>query len=126
MRSVTENSNGALAQEILENVIFLRLKVGDGARGGYLVNDFKGHSTDAVKDCVKSFKSGDEDDDGEDRYELVDFQIIGGGIAPKFKPFGTFLGIIIKRHCKDVCNLHMLDALINHTTGHPFMPSRQL
>ena len=41
-----------------------------------LVDNFKGYSTNIVKEYVKSFKSGDETDGNEDRYELIDFHII--------------------------------------------------
>ena len=59
-------------------------------RGGVLADDFKGHSTDIVKDYVNSFKSGDDADDEEDRYELIDFHIMGGGIRPKSQPLDLF------------------------------------
>ena len=48
-----------------------------------LVDDSKGHSTDVVKECVKSFKSRDETDDNKDCYESIDFHIMGGSITPK-------------------------------------------
>ena len=48
-----------------------------------LVDDFKGHSTDIVKEYVKSFKSGNDSDDKEDWYELIDFLIMSGSITPK-------------------------------------------
>ena len=51
-----------------------------------LLDDFKGHSTDVVKNYVKSFKSGDDTNDDEDRYDLIDFHIMGGGITPKSQP----------------------------------------
>ena len=55
-------------------------------QGGVLVDDFKGHSTYIVKDYVKRFKSSDDADDEEDRYELIDFHIMGGGIKSKSQP----------------------------------------
>ena len=38
-----------------------------------LVHNFKGHSTDIVKECAKIFKSGDETDDNEDYCKLINF-----------------------------------------------------
>ena len=77
------NSNGILTKDILQNVIFPHIKVEEGNRGDVLVDDFKGHSMDIAKNYVQSFKSGDENDDEEDRYNLIDFHIMGGGITPK-------------------------------------------
>ena len=94
--------------------------------GGVLVDDFKGHSTDVVKEYVKSFKSGDETDDDEDRYELIDFHIMGGGITPKAQPLDLFLGKIMKDFYRDLYDTYMVNAPANPLTGHPFIPSRQL
>ena len=91
-----------------------------------LVDDFKGHSTDVVKECVKRFKSGDDADDEEDRCELIDFHIMGGGMTPKAQPLDAFLGKIMKGFYRDSHDTHMIDAPANPSTGHPFIPSRQL
>ena len=77
------NSNGNLTKDILENVIFPYLKVEEGNRSGVLLDNFKGHSTDIVKNYIKSFKSGDDTDNDEDRYNLIDFHIIGSRITSK-------------------------------------------
>ena len=46
--------------------------------------------------CSK-LKSGDENDDDEDRHNLIDFHIMGGGITPKSQPLDLFLiGKIMK------------------------------
>ena len=90
------------------------------------MDDFKGHSTDIVKEYVKSFKSGDELDDDEDRYELIDFHIMGGGITPKAQPLDIFLGKIMKGYYRDLYDIHMINAPVHPSTGHPFVPSRQL
>ena len=37
-------------------------------RGGVLVDDFKGHCTDIVKDYEKSFQSGDDADEEKELY----------------------------------------------------------
>ena len=91
-------------------MIFLFLKVEEGAREGILVYNFKGCSTDIVKNYVNSFKSSDEDYDDEYRHELVYFQIIGCEITPKYKPLETFLREIIKGCHRHVHDLFILDA----------------
>ena len=71
--SESGSSSGILTKDILEHVILPYLKVEEENRSGILLDNFKGHSTDIVKQCVKSFKSGDETDDDEDRYYLIDY-----------------------------------------------------
>ena len=125
-RNESGNSNGTLTKDILENATFPHIKVEEGNRGGALVDDFKGHSTDLAKEHVKSFKSDDDDDDDEDRCDLIDFYIMGGGITPKSQPLDLFLGKITKGYCRDLHDACMLNAPGDPVTGHPFMPSRQL
>ena len=62
----TGNSNGILTKDILEKVIFPFINVEEGNRGGVLVDDYKGHSTDVVKEYVKSYKNGNDSDYEED------------------------------------------------------------
>ena len=61
-----------------------------------LVDNFKGHSTNIVKEHAKSFKSGNNSDDEEDRCKLINFLIIDRSITPKAQLLDLFLGQIIK------------------------------
>ena len=90
------------------------------------MDDFKGHSTDVVKEYVKSFKSGDDSDDEEDRYDLIGFHIMGGSITPKVQLLDLFLGKIIKGFYRDLYDTHMINAPVNPSTGHPLILSHQL
>ena len=65
--SKTANSSGELTIEILREVIFPAIGIFDGKVGGVLVDDFKGHSRDIVKDYVTSFKSGNATDNDAER-----------------------------------------------------------
>ena len=105
------NSNGILTKDILENVIFPYLKVEEGNRGSILLDDFKEHSTDVVKNYVKSFKSRDDTDNDEDRYDLINFHIMGSGIIPKSQPLDLFLGKIMKDFYRDLYDTYMLNIL---------------
>ena len=87
------------------------------------MDDFKGHSTDVAKEYVKSFKTGNDSDDEEDRYELIDFLIMGGGITPKAQPLDLFLGKIMKGFYRDLCDTHMINTPVNPSTEYPFIPS---
>ena len=58
--SKTENSNGELTIEILREVIFPVIVTFEGKIGGVLVDDFKGHIRDILKEYTKSFKSGND------------------------------------------------------------------
>ena len=106
-------------------MIFSCLKVEEGDSGGVLVDDFKGHSTEIIKDCVKSAKSGDEHDDDECCCELVYFYIVGCGTIPQSQPLDSFLGKIIKGYYRDACDLCIIFAK-NPMTRHPFMTIHQL
>ena len=77
------NSNRYLTIDTLKRVIFPHMKVEEGLRGALLFDDFKSHSTNEVKECVKSHKSGACDDNDEDRHDLVDVHMLSGGITPK-------------------------------------------
>ena len=52
----TTNSNSDLTIDILKQVMFPYLKIDELNRGGVLVDDFTGHSTDQVTDHVKKFQ----------------------------------------------------------------------
>ena len=88
--SESGSSSGILTKDILEHVILPYLKVEEENRSGILLDNFKGHSTDIVKQCVKSFKSGDKTDDDEDRYYLINYHIMCGGITPKSQLLDIF------------------------------------
>ena len=120
----TVNSNGEFTKMILEQVIFPELSVFEGKRSAILVDDFRGHSHSVVKEYVKQFKSGDEHDDDEARYDIVDFHIMAGGITPKAQPIDMILGKVFKGAYKDLYDSYMLTAPTRN--GHPITPSRQL
>ena len=66
------------------------MKVEKGLRSTLLFDDFKSHSTNEVKEYVKSHKSGTCDDNDEDRHDLVDVHMLSGGITPKSQPVDFF------------------------------------
>ena len=53
MVSKTANSSIELTIEVLDNEIHPEIGIHNNERGGVLVDDFKGHSTDDVKKHVK-------------------------------------------------------------------------
>ena len=101
------------------------MKLEEESRSGVLCDDFRDHSTTEVKNYVKTFKSGNENDDEDDRNELLDWNFIVGGITPKAQPQDLTLIKIMKRHCRNFYNVHMIDATVN-PYGNPIVPSRQL
>lgn len=123
--NTTATSNGDFTKLILKEVIFPELGVFEGKRSGVLVDDFKGHSNKVVKDYVLEFKSGDDDDDEEDRYQLVDFNIMAGGITPVCQPIDMIVGKVFKGNYRDLYDDYMLTAP-KDSKGHPIIPSRQL
>ena len=64
------NSNGELTIEILREFISPGIGIFEGKRGGVLVDDFKGHSRDIVKEYTISFKSGNDNVPDFHRYNL--------------------------------------------------------
>ena len=56
---------------------------------GILVENFKGHSIDGVKEYTTSLKSGDETDTKGKKDNLVAFEIMAGGITPKSLSVGA-------------------------------------
>ena len=104
-------------------LLFHALRLKKEIEGGVFADDFSGHSTDVVKNCVKSTKIGGDDDDDEDRYELIDFHIVGSGITPKSQPIDLFLGKFFKGCCRDSHCTHMIDVPVHPVTGHFFIPS---
>ena len=82
----TVNYNRYLTIDTLQRVIFPCMKVEEGHRGTLLIDDFKSHSTNEVKECVKIHKSGSCDDDDEDRHDLVYVNMLSSGMTPKAKP----------------------------------------
>ena len=63
-----------------------------------LVDDFKGNSTDDVKNYVKSFK---RDGDKDVSYDLCSFIIMSGGITPKYQPIDAFVGKVFKGNLRE-------------------------
>jgi hypothetical protein len=113
------NSNGELTIDILKKVIFPGIGIFEGKRGGVLVDDFKGHSRDIVKEYTLSFK------DQTYAYNLCEFQIMAGGITPKSQPVDAITGKIFKGYYREEYELYMLKAPLNEK-GQPDPPSRQL
>ena len=120
----TANSSAVFTQLILEHVLFPELSVMQGKRSGLLVDDFKGHSHRLVKEYVRRFKSGDDDDEEDNRYDIVDFHIMAGGIRPKVQPIDMILGKVFKGLYRDEYDNYMLTAPTRNE--HPITPSRQL
>ena len=71
--SKTENSNGELTIEILREVIFPVIATFEGEIGGVLVDDFKGHIRDILKEYTKV-----------SRVEMIMYQIIIDTISVNF------------------------------------------
>ena len=122
----TANSNGNLTIDILKKVIFPAIGIDYGSRGGVLVDDFKGHSKDIVKDFTTSKKSGCDELPNDERYNLCEFQIMDGGITPCAQPIDAFIGKLVKGNYCESYDAYSLSAAINEKTGHPKPPSRQL
>lgn len=122
--SPTANSNQELTVVILQKVIFPNIGILEGKRGGVLVDDFKGHSTDLVKGYTTSFMSSNDADVGE-QYPLCAFEIMAGGITPKSQPIDAITGKIFKGFYRDLYEIYMLNAPEN-ARGQPIAPSRQL
>ena len=76
------------------------------------LDDFKSHSTPEVKDCIKSHKSGTQEDDDEDRHELADAHVMAGGITLKSQPIDLFLEKITKGCCRNYHDTCMLESPI--------------
>ena len=91
-----------------------------------LVDIFKGYSTDIVKEYVKSFESGEDTDNKEDCYNLIDFYVIGRGATPKAQPLDLFLDKMIKGFHRDSHDIYVIDVPANPTAGHSFIPSHKL
>ena len=106
--------------------MFPCLKIDELNRGDVLVDDFKGHSIDPVKDYVKSFKSGDWLDNEEDQHGLVDFHTMAGGMTTKDQPLDFFTIKVMKGHCRDFYGIHMLTSPLNPIIGNHMTPRRQL
>ena len=89
-----------------------------------LVDEFKGHVHNDLKEHVKSFKSGSDDDEEEDVHNLVEWLTMAGGITPVGQPIDMILGEIMKGFYRDDYDAHMLDSPMRN--GHQLTPSRQL
>lgn len=117
--SPTANSNGELTVELLEDVILPEIGLVDnegdptGVPGGILVDDFKGHSKQCVKDKTKSVP-------------LLNFQIMSGGITPKGQPLDVLVNRAFKSFYRDEYDMYLLTAPVNPKTGNPLPPPRQL
>ena len=120
------NSKRYWTIDVLQRVIFPHMKVEEGLRGVLLLDDFKSHSTNEVKERVKSHKSSSCDDDDKDRHDLVDVHMLSDGTTPKAQPVDLFVGKVTKVHYRNYYDTHMLDTPVSTTTGHPLIPIRQL
>ena len=125
--SKTANSNGELTVKILEEVILPGIEVEEGGihRGCVLVDDFKGHSKDIVKEYVHSLRSSNNDGNDDSEYDLVAFEIMSGGITPKAQPIDAFIGKVFKGNYRDLYDNYMLSAPLNER-GQPIAPTRQM
>ena len=120
------NSNQELTKDILESVIFPHIGINDGHRAGVLLDDFKAHSANPVKELTTSKKSGSDDTPENERYNLCEVRIIPGGITMKAQPIDAFIAKVVKGYYKDSYDQYSLTAPTNPSTGHPIPPSRQL
>ena len=102
-----------LTKDILENVIFSCIGINDGHRGGILVDDFKGHSGQVVKDFTTSFLSGNADMQDKKRHKLCEFRIMSGGITPKGQPNDAFIAKLVKGYYKESYDFYSLTAPVN-------------
>ena len=120
------NSNQELTKDILESVIFPHIGINDGHRAGVLLDDFKAHSADTVKELTTGKKSGSNDTPENERYDLCEVRIIPGGITMKVQPIDAFVAKLVKGYYKDSYDEYTLNARTNPSTGHPVPPTRQL
>ena len=105
--------------------IFPGIGIDKGKMGGVLVDDFRGHSRDIVKEFTMSFKSEIVNEEEGEKYNLCTFEVMTGGITPKAQPIDAFIGKVFKGHYRDRYDMYMLSAPLNQK-GQPMPPSRQL
>ena len=117
--SETANSSGELTVMILEEVILPGIGVVDddgnasGNAGTILVDDFRGHGRDVVRERVASIPR-------------LRFEIMAGGITPVAQPLDILVNKPFKAKYRDLYDEYMLTAPENPQTGNPIPPSRQL
>ena len=116
-------------QPLFSHFIFPAIVVHNGFCGGVLVDDFKGHSRDVVKDFVGQFKSsrsGAEPSDEDISYPLCAFKKMAGGVTPKAQPIDVIVGKeVFKGYYRELYDLYMLDAPVS-SKGYPIAPSWHL
>ena len=88
-----------------------------------MVDDFRVHHKEEVKDFVKSKKSGNDTMPEKDRYELCQFEIMAGGITPKAQPLDAFIGKIFKGYYREYYDEYYLQAPVKEDTGEIKPPS---
>eukprot|EP00957_Ditylum_brightwellii_P033881 2567444-Ditylum_brightwellii.AAC.1 len=113
------SSNAHLTIEILLKVIFPKIGILQGRRCVVLLDDFKGHNKDIIKEFTQSYRNE------EDTCNLCQVQIMGGGITPVSQPIDKFIGKIFKGLYHEHYNVFMLFAPENDK-GQPMPTSRQL
>ena len=114
--SPTANSSGELTLEYLDEVYFPEVGAVEGEltdRSGLLLDAFRGHYAQEVKDVTEPNK-------------LLDWLMMDGGITPKAQPLDVLINKIFKGFFRDLFEEWALTAPVNKKTGHPLAPSRQL
>ena len=110
------NSSGELTLEYLDEVYFPEVGAVEGEltdRSGLLLDAFRGHYAQEVKDVTEPNK-------------LLDWLMMDGGITPKAQPLDVLINKIFKGFFRDLFEEWALTAPVNKKTGHPLAPSRQL
>ena len=83
-------------------------------RTGCLLDDFKGHSAEGVKNFTASAEMKD--------LEVI---IIDGGMTPENQPLDKAVNRVFKGHLRDLYDAWSLTAPVNPATGQLLPPSRQ-
>jgi hypothetical protein len=96
-----------------------------------LVDGFKGHSRDVVKEFVGQFKSTETWSSASSgvvsnsRYPCLCAFEMAGGITPKAQSYDAIVDKVFKGYYREFYDLNMLDAPLN-SKGYPISPSHQL
>ena len=95
-----------------------------GERTCMLIDDFKDHIHNDVKEHVRIFKSGRDDCEDGDMCNLLEWLTIVGGITPVDQPIDMIIGKMLKSFFMNNYDALIMDSPIRN--GHPAAPSRQL
>ena len=120
--SRTANSNKELNLMYLKKIIFPAFGIIEKEaenfhqRSGIMCDDFKGHSSELVKDFTLD----------PSRRENLKFDIMKGERTPVGQPLGKVLNKVFNGYLLDLYDIQSLTAPVNPRTGHLFPPSRQL